>query len=183
MHSKYNYGKDKRSDKKYKLDNYIGKYNQNVCIQEYLNYKYLVDGQKYEGEILEEELFGDTDEKIRAYMPDFRLHTPSGIYWIEVKVQMVPLSEDLHFKKNQLDKLIDLNGYVLFSMKKVFFVHTAKYLKSKSIDLRISNRFHKLCYIIDKNELTWQNWLHLPEYKDYYRENGKYTSKQKGERQ
>jgi hypothetical protein len=182
MATKYQYGKDLRSDNKYKLDNYYGKYNQRICAQEYLNYKKMVDNEQYEIQMFNEEAFGTDDSAINTYKPDCKLETPTGSYWVEIKVQTKPLGEKIHLKQNQLDKLIDLEGYFLYSLKERFFIHSAKWLKQYST-LEHSNIFHKLCYIIQSDILDWKYWIHYPNYKDYYIENGYNTKKQKGKRQ
>lgn len=177
MHSRYEYGKDKRSDKKYKLDNYVGKYNQNECIKQYLIEKEVFENRKYEASMHEEEMFGDTDDKIQDYHPDCELITPGGNFWLEIKVQMKPKGEDVHIKQNQVDKLIQLNGYVLYSTQKEYFIHTAKHLKENAERIGYSNKLYKMCYIIKENKVKWFKWQHPPNYMDYYKEYGNYTKK------
>jgi hypothetical protein len=181
MHSRYEYGRDVRSDKKYEYDNYFGKYNQVQAAKQFLIDKKINENVSYDIEFLEEEDFGREDSQINNYQPDCKLITPYGKYWIEIKVQMKPPNEDVHIKRNQIDKLVKLNGYVLYSMKKMYFIHSARWLKKNSFRIAFSQRLHKECYIIDSNIIKWVYWLHTPEYKDYYKD-GNYTSKQKGKR-
>jgi hypothetical protein len=182
MYSRYKYGRDNRSDKKYKLDNYIGKYNQIKAAEQYIIDKQITENITYKIEMLKEEAFGETDDQIKPYQPDCKIYTPSGEYWLEIKVQMKPPKEDVHIKENQINKLVELDGYVLYSMQSKYFIHSAKWLKQNSKGVEYSQRLYKRCYIIDNEIINWVNWLHKPEFIDYYKEYGNYTKKQEGKR-
>jgi len=177
MHSRYEYGRDKRTDKEYKQQNYVGKYNQYECIKEYVTQKKIFENVDINVELQEEELFGDTDAKIKDYKPDCKILTPAGSYWVEIKVDMSKPKEDVHIKQNQIDKLVQLGGYIFYSMRRKYFIHSAKYIKEESTGIAHSHRLHKMCYIIGDDKLKWVNWQHLPNYKNYYKEYGNNTQK------
>ena len=144
----------------------------------------MINGQHYTCTEIKEKLFVEVDEEIRDYEPDVKLHTPNGDYWIEIKVQMKPKGENVHIKENQINKLVQLEGFVLYSTADEYFIHRASYLKSISNGVIFSNRLHKRCYDIDSDKLQWNKWLHKPEYYKYPKRNyyGNYTKKQEGKR-
>lgn len=173
MLSQYEYGRDIRNDKKYEDDVRTGKYNQQLAIEQFLIDKQS-ENKMYGYQYIEDEDFM-TENASWSYSPDYILITDKlQQYYVEVKVQMKPFGENVHIKQNQIDKLIILNGFVLYSTDKQYFIHSAKYLKEVSDGIIFSNKLNKKCYDIVTDKLKWTYWLHYPDYKSYA---SKYTSK------
>lgn len=177
MISKYDYGKDIRTDEEYREYNVVGKYNQDLCIKQYITDKFINENKFYNFIWQPEKDFAENDNEVKDYQPDYILIVDDKEYALEIKVQMVPLNHNIHIKYNQIKKLIEMGGFVLLSTKDRYFIHSARYLLNVSNGIIFSNKLFSKCIDIEADKVTWINWLHKPKYKEYPRINGKYTRK------
>jgi len=166
MVSRYEYAKDVRSDKEFEEYLIRGKYNQQLAIEQFVVDKYLDGYGNYGFEELEPEELA----RNRAdwnYSPDYKLLTPKGNFYLEVKVQMRPLGKEIDFKTNQIHFLIKVGGFILYCLEKKWCIIKPDYISNYG-DVVESNKLNKeKAYRIQTHNLNWTLWSHSPEFIGY----------------
>lgn len=164
--SQYEYAKDNRTDKKYERTVSGGTYNQEPAIKQLVIDKYLQNGKvlKYIHHIDKE---FQREQGFWEYSPDYTIIDDNKEIPVEVKVQMTDLGDTIDLKASQIDKLIKLNGVVLYATKIKYCLVYAKHIKQLG-NLINSERFGgKPVYQVDTDKLKWTLWVHCPEFRSY----------------
>lgn len=175
MLSRFDYARDIRSKKEFLKYIAIGKHNQVLAIEQFLMDRYRDGYGNYEYQELEEDQLNHA-EKDWDYSPDYKIFTPGGNFFIEVKVQMRPLGDAIDFKTNQIHTLQKLGGFILYCLQKKWIILKPDYIANYG-KLVESEKLHKeKAYRIPTENLKWTLWHHSPEFKSY---DSKYTKKPK----
>ena len=153
---RYPYAKDKRSDKDFKHYIEVGLANQQTFL----------DGLKRDfgmtSIVCRENKFGVVD----AYLPDAFVLGRHGWFLTEIKVTFRNITTSLDLKSNQIDKLADMKGMLLYSNANWFGICDAETIIEKGAK-EFSNRLNKECYIVSKDIFKWYKFkspLNLQEY-------------------
>lgn len=166
MLSRFDYARDKRSKESFREYLAIGKHNQVLAIHQFLIDRYQAGYGNYEYEELEDD-DNSQSEKDWDYSPDYRIHTPAGSFYLEVKVQMRPLGREIDFKINQINKLIELKGYILYCLKNKWIILKPDVI-AKINNIVESEKLNKeKAYRIPTHNFEWTLWSHSPEFMTY----------------
>ena len=164
--SQYEYAKDNRTDAKYQSDFDGGTHNQETAIAQLVIDRYLQDGSVIEYKHNPDKTF-QNEQGFWEYSPDYTIINDNKEIPVEVKVQMTDLGDTIDLKASQIDKLIKLNGAVLYATKIKYCLVYATKIKQLG-NLINSERFGgKPVYQVDTNKLKWTLWVHYPEFKSY----------------
>lgn len=164
--NQYTYAKDNRTDKKYKRNFDGGTYNQEPAIAQLVIDRYLQDNTIIGYKHNPDKTF-QNEQGFWEYSPDYIVVNGNKEIPTEVKVQMTNLGDTIDLKASQIDKLIKLNGAVLYATKIKYCLVYAKQIKQLG-NLINSERFGgKPVYQVDTDKLKWTLWIHYPEFRGY----------------
>lgn len=155
----YTYAKDTRSDEDYKRQVENGIHNQKIVMESYVAEKLHIDGE--DGWNFIENPDKEFSTEWGEYRPDYLLVTPHAKAPVpcEVKTQLTPLGEAIYVKKNQIDKLVSMNGMVLYATPDKYFMMTALLWQT----MEPSEKFSKPAYKIYTEDAPWRQWKYRLE--------------------
>lgn len=162
--SQYTYARDTRSDEDYKRQVENGIHNQKIVMEAYVAEKLHIDGEDGWGFV--ENTDKEFSEEWGGYQPDYMLITPHAATPIpcEVKTQITPLGESIYLKQNQIDKLVTMNGVVLYATPEKYFMMTALLWQT----MEPAEKFSKPAYKVYTDEIEWKQWRYpLTGLRDY----------------
>lgn len=165
--SQFDYAKDKRSSSKYRSDTEIGQYNQQLALEQLRIDRYL------EGRILDFSLNPDKefqdDTGSWTYQPDYVVFYDNKSYPTEVKVQMTELKDTIDIKLNQIIKLKEQQGVVLYATKSKYSLTRASAIYKLGTIVESERFGGKKVVQVEVSKLNWQLWIHKPEFRNYAR--------------
>lgn len=145
----YNEAKDKRTDEQYKEMVETGIKNQ---------FKVL-DRLKTELGI---EYVSVKDEKFSTngpdeYKPDAVVWFSDNIFAYPVEVKYSHKTPQIDFKKWQIDKLVKINGVVIYSTENEYSITKSSVIKERGIFVK-NGFLNKEAYRVQWNDLMWKNY-------------------------
>jgi len=164
--SQYDYAKDNRSDAIYKRNFDNGTYNQEPAIKQLLIDRYLQDGTILQYKHNADKTF-QNEEGFWEYNPDYIVIADNKEIPTEVKVQMTDLKQTIDLKASQINKLIKIDGAVLYATKKKYCLVYAKQIKEVGKIIKSERFGGKLVYQVDIDKLLWSDWIHWPDFRNY----------------
>lgn len=157
--SQYTYARDTRSDEDYRRQVENGIHNQKIVMEAYVAEKLHIDGEDGWGFV--ENTDKEFSEEWGGYQPDYMLITPHATTPIpcEVKTQITSLGESIYLKQNQINKLVNMNGVVLYATPDKYFILQAWLWQT----MELSTKFSKPAYKIYTEDAPWRQWRYRLE--------------------
>jgi len=149
--SQFDYAKDTRSEEDYKRDVETGILNENVVCSALKEF-YGIDNRP----IKQDEQF--TKDFKGKYRPDRVLKEGDTKYFVEVKVSLyIPLKID--FKKNQIDRLCELKGKLLYATDIKFgFISSGDIIEFGEIVSGTDSKVNHEAYRVGSDKIGWTMW-------------------------
>ena len=104
-------------------------------------------------------ILSDKYNDSRSYIPTIFLRLVLGWFPCEIKCSK-KFSERTRFldlKKNQVEKMIEIDGVFLFSGEKMYTAITAKFAKEKGEEI-VSEKINKECYRLQEDQFEWSKY-------------------------